>query len=248
MVPFSRSKRKFRLKGLQARTDRLAVSWEKLTGKLAERQPEALAFATHIPVLAGLARIKKIENILELGCGRFSTLTFINPDAFPHLKNLRTVENDPQWAKQIRAHVAADSRVELVEYEGQICNAIREMNLGEFDLILIDDSMRQEERAATITQVSEKPGGTIVVMHDFEYAIYRRAANKFENVYRFTALNPNTGVAWAGNRLERRPLRQLDKAIRQSGIAPNDISGWLRLLNNSPSNPEGSTKGAELDV
>ena len=73
-----------------------------------------------------------------------------------------------------------------------------------------------------------------MVMHDFEYIIYRRAAKKFENVYRFTALNPNTGVAWAGNRLERRPLRQPDKAIRQSGIAPNDIAGWLRLLNNSP--------------
>ena len=143
------------------------------------------------------------------------------------------MENDPQWAKQIRAHVAADSRVELVEYEGRMCSAIREMNLGEFDLILIDDSMTREERAATIAQVSEKPGGAIVVMHDFEIHIYRRAAKKFENVYRFTALNPNTGVAWTGNKLERRPLRQLDKAIRQSGIAPNDIAGWLRLLNNS---------------
>lgn len=220
------------LKGLQARTDRLVVSWEKLTGKLAERQPEALAFGTHIPVLAGLARIKTIEHVLELGCGRFSTLTFTNPDAFPHLRNLRTVENDPQWATQIRAHVAADSRVEFVEYEGQLCSAIRAMNLGEFDLIFIDNSMKAEERAATIVQVSEKPGGAIVVMHDFENTLYRRAAKKFENIYRFTALTPNTGVAWAGNQLERRMLRQLDKAIRQSGIVPNNIAGWLRFLTN----------------
>jgi predicted O-methyltransferase YrrM len=199
-----------------------------------ERQPEALAFATHIAVLAGLARINKIENVLELGCGRFSTLTFANPDAFPHLKNLRTVENDPQWAEQIRAYVAGDSRVDFVEYGGRICSAIREMNLGQFDLIFIDDSMDADERASTIVRVSQKPGGAIVVMHDFENIIYRRASKRFENVYRFRALNPNTGVARAGNRLERRLLQKLNKAIRQSGIAPNDITGWLRLLNNFP--------------
>jgi predicted O-methyltransferase YrrM len=219
------------LKGLQAR---LVVTWEKLTGKLVERQPEALSFATHIAVLTGLARINKIETVLELGCGRLSTLTFTNPEAFPHLKNLRTVENDAQWAKQIRPQVAADSRVEFVEYEGRIGSAIREMNLEKFDLIFIDDSMDADQRASTIVQVSEKPGGAIVVMHDFENIIYRRASRRFENVYRFTALNPNTGVAWAGNRLERRLLRRLDKAIRQSEIAPNDITGWVRLLNHFP--------------
>jgi predicted O-methyltransferase YrrM len=219
------------LKGLEAR---LTVYWEKLTGKLVRRQPEALSFATHIAVLAGLARMNKIENVLELGSGRFSTLTFTNPDAFPHLKNLRTVENNPQWVKQVREYVAADSRVEFVEYEGQICNAIREMNLGQFDLIFIDDSMDADQRASTIVQVSQNPGGAIVVMHDFENIIYRRASKRFENVYRFTALNPNTGVAWAGNRLERRLLRQMNKAIRQSGIAPNDIAGWVRLLSNFP--------------
>jgi predicted O-methyltransferase YrrM len=220
------------LKGLQAR---LTVSWEKLAGKLVERQPEALSFATHIAVLTGLARINKIENILELGCGRFSTLTFTNRDAFPHLKNLRTVENNPQWAKQIRAYVATDTRVEFVEYKGHICSAIREMNLGKFDLIFIDDSMDADQRASTIVQVSQNPGGAIVVMHDFENIIYRRASKKrFENVFRFTALNPNTGVAWAGNRLERPLLRRMNKAIRQSGIAPDDIAGWVRLLNNFP--------------
>jgi predicted O-methyltransferase YrrM len=219
------------LKGLQAR---LTVYCEKFSGRLAMRQLEDLAFATHIAVLAGLARITKIENVLELGCGKFSTLTFTNPDAFPHLKNLRTVENNPNWAKQVRAYVAADSRVEFVEYEGQICNAIREMNLGEFDLIFIDDSMDANQRASTIVQVSQKPGGAIVVMHDFENIVYRRASKRFENVYHFTALNPNTGVAWAGKRLERRLLRQMNKAIRQSGIAPNDITRWVRLLRNFP--------------
>lgn len=219
-------------RGLQARADRLVTSWEKLTGKLLERQPEALAFATHIPILAALARINKIENILELGCGTFSTLTFVNPAVFPHLRNLRTVENDPHWARTIREQVARDGRVEFVEYEGQICSAVYGMNLEVFDLIFIDDSMRATERAATIVQVSEKPSNAIVVMHDFEYTIYRSAAKGFKNVYRFTALNPNTGVAWAGDKLDRRLLQKVDSAIRQSRIAPNDISAWQELFDN----------------
>ena len=218
-------------RGLQARGDRLVASWEKLTGKLVERQPEALAFATHVPILVALARIKTIENILELGCGTFSTLTFVNPAAFPHLKKLRTVENDPQWAKKIRAQVATDHRVEFVEYEGQVYSSVHEMNLEDFDLILIDDSVKATERAATIRQVSEKLNNAIVVMHDFECTIYRRAAKRFENVYRFKAFNPNTGVAWAGNKLDRLLLEDLDRVIRQSRIAPTDIAAWQELFN-----------------
>src|ERR1044071_885749 len=43
-------------------------------------------YATHIPILIGLARLREIRRVLEFGCGRYSTLTFLKASAFPHLE------------------------------------------------------------------------------------------------------------------------------------------------------------------
>jgi hypothetical protein len=59
-------------------------------------------FATHIPILIGIARILPIRHVLELGCGTYSTLTFLNRTALPDLIGLDSLETDLAWAERLR--------------------------------------------------------------------------------------------------------------------------------------------------
>ena len=67
-------------------------------------------YATHIPILIGLARLREVRSVLEFGCGHFSTLTFLNRSAFPHLESLLSIENDDSWAATIEQAAKHDPR------------------------------------------------------------------------------------------------------------------------------------------
>src|SRR5262245_54771374 len=101
--------------------------------------PRALNdYATHIPILIGLARLREIRSVLEFGCGHYSTLTFLNRFAFPDLERLHSIENDDAWALAIQEAAKNDPRWSLEVVNGEISDAIPD--LESFDLILIDDS------------------------------------------------------------------------------------------------------------
>ena len=188
--------------------------------------PRALNdYATHIPILLGLSRSRRIRRVLEFGCGHYSTLTFLNRTAFPDLEGLYSVENDDSWAGTIRG-AAKDERWTLQLVNGEIAESIADLDLEAFDLILIDDSKSSAQRAATIRAVARKqPQHPWIVIHDFEVDEYRNAASGFKYRHRFRAYNPETGVV--GNRVA--DWKTIDRVIRSKAklLEPDAIEHWI---------------------
>jgi len=169
-------------------------------------------YATHIPILIGLARIRQIRSVLEFGCGRYSTLTFLNRTAFPHLERLHSIENDDSWAATIQQIAQEDRRWSLQLAEGEISETVSNLDLESFDLILIDDSKTSAQRAATIRAVGLKqPERPWIVIHDFEVEEYRRAASGFRYRHCFRAYNPETGVV-ANQAVDWKSLKRIVKS------------------------------------
>ena len=192
-------------------------------------------YSTHVPILIGLASIREIRNVLELGCGQYSTLTFLNRAAFPHLEHLQSVENDAAWAETINAFAKSDKRWLLNCVDGEIAESISALDLEAFDLILIDDSRTAEQRASTISAISRKdPRRAWVVIHDYEVNEYRRAASGFRQRQAFKVYNPWTGLVWNSVTASRR-AKSLDRVLKGHGktLEPDDIEGWIRAFGRS---------------
>ncbi|HEX3253060.1 MAG TPA: class I SAM-dependent methyltransferase [Pyrinomonadaceae bacterium] len=184
-------------------------------------------YATHVPVLIGLARMREIRNVLEFGCGYYSTLTFLNRAAFPHVERLHSVENDSSWSELISEVAKNDKRWSLQLVDGEIADSISSLNLERFDLILIDDSKTSAQRAATIRAVANKqPHRPWIAIHDFEVGEYRAAASGFRQRHIFKAYNPETGLV-ANSIVNARPLARLLKDNRKA-LQPDDVNGWIR--------------------
>ena len=192
--------------------------------------PRALNdYATHIPILIGLGRIREIKRVLEFGCGHYSTLTFLNRCAFAHLEKLESIENDVSWAATIRKTVIGDARWSLKFVSSEIADCVFDLDLEQFDLILIDDSKTSTQRAATIRAVAHRrPQHPWIVIHDYEVDEYRAAANGFRHRHAFRAFNPQTGLV-ANDATEARHLRRFLKA-KSSCLQPDDIGGWIKCF------------------
>lgn len=186
-------------------------------------------YATHVPILIGLARLRKIRSVLEFGCGYYSTLTFLNRAAFPHLERLQSVENDVSWAETLHELAKNDERWSLNLVRNDIANTVSSLPLEAFDLILLDDSKTSAQRSATIHAVAGKqPQRPWIVIHDFEVGEYRRAAASFKQRYSFKAFNPETGVV-SNNPIQLKPL---DRAIRAKSrtLEADQSTQWIRAL------------------
>jgi hypothetical protein len=188
--------------------------------------PRALNdYATHIPILIGLSRLRTIRRVLEFGCGHYSTLTFLNRAAFPHLERLQSIENDDSWAATLQSS-AKDDRWTLQLVNGEICESVAALDLEAFDLILIDDSKTSAQRAATIRTIAGKqPQNPWIVIHDFEVDEYRDAASGFKHRHRFRAYNPETGVV--GNRVDE--WKTIERVIKSKAklLEPDAITDWV---------------------
>lgn len=188
-------------------------------------------YSTHVPILIGLARIREIKSVLEFGCGYYSTLTFLNRSAFPHLERLQSVENDTAWAEIIRKSVK-DDRWDLILVNGEIADSVSTLNLEKYDLVLIDDSKNSAQRAATINAVSNKePRRPWMVIHDYEVDEYRRAASGFRQKYAFKVYNPWTGLVW-NSVTEARRAKSLNRVLKNKSktLKPDDVEGWISAL------------------
>lgn len=217
---------------MQQLTTRTRLRWHKLKCVL---NPSPLRarndYATHVPVLLGLAALRRVERVLEFGCGNYSTKTFLNRAAFPDLKELQSVENDRAWAEQLRAVVGPDARCVVNVVSGRISDAVGRFDLESFDLVLIDDSKNASERAATIRAVFD--GGTErtwIVVHDYEVFDYQNAAVGFKHRFTFKGYNPQTGLVF--NSTPQHDFKGLDKLIRtnRTRIEPDDLAGWLQVF------------------
>jgi hypothetical protein len=178
--------------------------------------------------LVGLARLREIRSVLEFGCGHYSTLTFLNRSAFPHLERLHSIENDDAWAQTIQ-DATNDGRWTLQLVNGEISESVADLDLESFDLILIDDSKTSSQRAATIRAIGAKqPRHPSIVIHDFEINEYRAAASAFKHGHRFRAYNPETGVL-SNSALD---MRALNRSLKQNAKAlePDDIKAWSHAI------------------
>jgi predicted O-methyltransferase YrrM len=187
-------------------------------------------YSTHVPVLIGLAKIREIKTVLELGCGHYSTLTFLHRAAFPHLERLQSVENDTSWAETITEVAKQDQRWTLTLVDGEIADSIQTLDLEAFDLILIDDSKTAMRRASTIRAISARdPQRALIVIHDFEVEDYRHAASGFKHKYAFKAFNPWTGLVCNHS---ARSVKSLARVLKNNSktLEPDDVKGWLNAF------------------
>jgi hypothetical protein len=176
-------------------------------------------YSTHLPILLGLARIRQIKRVLEFGCGHYSTLTFLNQCAFPQLERLESVENDATWAAAIRDVAQNDSRWTLRHVNNEIANSVADLDLEQFDLILIDDSKTSAQRSATIRAIASKqPQRPWILIHDYEVSEYRTAASGFKYRYAFKTYNPQTGLVSNKPIPEAKSLARHIKANRDNTL------------------------------
>jgi hypothetical protein len=184
-------------------------------------------YATHVPILIGLARMREIKSVLEFGCGYYSTLTFLNRTAFPHLERLHTVENDIVWSETINEVAKTDERWTLQLVNGEIAGCVTKLDLERFDLILIDDSKNSTQRAATIRAVAgREPQHPWIAIHDFEVDEYKQAASGFRQRRAFKAYNPETGLV-SNTPINTRHLSRLLKE-NSKALQPDDVNAWVR--------------------
>jgi predicted O-methyltransferase YrrM len=215
------------LRGLKAA---LRPARKRLSGVAARAEKD---YATHIPILLGLARVTKVENVLELGCGDYSTRMFLNSTAFPSLVSLHSLETDQAWLDKIHAAVGDDPRVSTQFVSNGMRSMIDQMNLEKYDLIFVDDSTSADDRAATIRAISaNRPQRAVVAIHDFEIQAYREAAAAFQNQFTFKAFNPQTGIVWNGDKDLSKALRKTSSVIKHFAekVQPDDVSGWQVAL------------------
>src|SRR5213083_1622075 len=81
-------------------------------------------YATHLPILVGIARLLKVKRVLELGCGQYSTSTFLDRSAFPDLITLHSLENDRHWIEKMSEMIRKDPRASLSFVDGPMSSAI----------------------------------------------------------------------------------------------------------------------------
>jgi len=203
---------------------RFHYALDRVSGRVPPKSGDA--YLTHMPVLLALGRSLEVKRVLELGCGRFSTLTFMDRDHFPVLERLDSVENDKDWAAQVVALSGDDGRLNMHVVEGAVAESLSGFDLDTYDLIFIDDALTRDERVRTIRTVGAAlPKHAIVVIHDYDMLVYRKAARCFRHRYRFTALYPNTGIAWNEPRFQPDRIETVDRWLHQArrdGRVPGD--------------------------
>ena len=192
-------------------------------------------YATHVPILIGLAGLREIRSVIEFGCGYYSTLTFLNRSPFSHLERLESLENDTTWAEKLQESAQEDRRWTLKVVQGDIANFISNLDLEPFDLLLIDDSVTAVQRTATIDAVvNKRPQHPSIVIHDFEVEEYRNAARGFGQVTRFRAYNPETGLV-ANTPIDADSLISMDRLLKEQAktLQPDDVEGWVSAFRSS---------------
>ncbi|HEV2210809.1 MAG TPA: hypothetical protein VG167_18705 [Verrucomicrobiae bacterium] len=193
----------------------------------------AKPYTTHLPVLLEVATQRPILRVLEVGCGEFSTLAFLDRSCFADLEQIVSLENDPRWAERVKELARGDPRLNLRTVSGLMAKALAAENPEDYDLIFLDDSRCVEDRCQTIaTLASMRPQQPVVVIHDFEIVDYRLAALPFRRSFRVTGLNPHVGVLWNGQQLSKAPLRDLNRRLHKlpATFCPDNHQGWRAWL------------------
>lgn len=186
---------------------------------MAFRQSYPQDHASHFPILIGLGHALPIRRIVELGCGEYSTLLFLNRDIFPSVEWVISYENDRSWRTKILEMSGRDPRLGIVPGEWV-------PNNYDADLVFIDNGP-YEERENAILQVVCSDYNGIVAVHDSEVEAYKLPLERLRHRWDFKAFEPNTTVGTNGDGL---PLAYIQEAISgRENYAVSDVPGWKKI-------------------
>jgi hypothetical protein len=190
-------------------------------------------YATHVPILVGVAAALRPRLLIEFGSGIFSTLSLLDETAFPSIENVESYENNREWFEQMQDRVGPTSRLSLHYVDGDMHLSVEGINTSRADMIFVDDSPSAEERARTVRRIARRCGvGPVVVIHDCELLKLRLASRRFARTVYFDSFNPQTCAVWNG-RPELEPiLEKVNETIRKHAgdIELTDIHGWARTF------------------
>ena len=199
--------------------------------RLAERSKEP--YATHVPILVGVAAAFKPKSIIEFGSGAFSTVSFLDEAAYPSIRIVDSYENNRDWFDQMRQKLPSSKRVNLHFVEGEMYKAVSTAKPSAADLIFIDDSPTAKARVPTVEEVARSCGTQpLVVLHDNDLRVLRRATRKFEHRISISTFNPQCSVMWHGHPERAAILRRVAGIIRDHGasIPVTDFREWAKVF------------------
>jgi len=196
-------------------------------------------YATHIPVLVGVAAACLPERLVEFGSGDFSTLAFLDETVFPSLLRIESYENDLSWMQHIEVKVAGNPRVACRFFEGRMRDAVSGANLEAADLIFLDDSPSGWERAHTVREVARTCGERpVTIVHDYELPAIRVACRKFEHRFSFASFTPQSCAVWNGDPRRKVLLQGVARRLQEnaSRLSVTDARGWADVFCAQPHN------------
>jgi hypothetical protein len=192
-------------------------------------------YATHVPVLVGVAAVCRPRLVIEFGSGAFSTLSFLDEVAFPSVERVESYENNREWFQQIQRQIPLNAFVNLNFVEGDMYQVIEGANTHSASMIFIDDSPTAAARVPTVEEVARRCGAEpVVILHDNNLWRLRLATRKFENRISFDAFNPQCCVMWHGHPERKSVLGEVNRIIHQhaSDIALTDVRAWIKIFLN----------------
>ncbi len=190
-------------------------------------------FATHIPVIVGVAAACLPQRLVEFGSGNYSTLAFLDETVFPSLVQVESYENNLYWMQQMEAKLAGNPRVVCRFFEGRMRGAVSGANLTEADLIFIDDSPSGWERSHTLIEVARNCGDRpITIVHDYELPTLRLTCRMFEHRFAFTTFTPQCCAVWNGNPHRKALLKSVAHRLEEnaSRLSVTDARGWSKVF------------------
>jgi predicted O-methyltransferase YrrM len=162
-------------------------------------------YASHMKVLAELGAYFYIKSVLELGCGQYSTLMFLDRQKFPHLDTLVTLEDNQGWYNSI--DVAAHEKYNDLSTDRWVFTythnpmhkAVANLDLSSFDLIFVDNGQDILSRVEALEVLSDVQPRGMVVVHDYENREYQHSTQKFPIKTVYSVATPWTAVLYSTN-------------------------------------------------
>jgi hypothetical protein len=190
-------------------------------------------YATHVPILLGVAAACKPELLIEFGSGTFSTLLFLNRAAFPSLRKVESYDNNREWFEQVKGKLPSDASIDLHFFDDEMHRAVGQANTANATMIFIDDSPTDKARVPTIVEVARSCGTQpVVVLHDCDLWRLRLATRKFEHRVVFASYNPQSCVMWNGHPERRRAMENVSRIIQKyaTSIPATDVAAWINIF------------------
>jgi predicted O-methyltransferase YrrM len=154
-------------------------------------------YRSHVPVLIQLAQSLKPRRIAEFGMGRYSTSVFLDRTVFPFVEKVTSFEDDSEWFSIITQEHPPNSRFEANLVSSPMWKTALRLRACDYDLIFVDDSKNDRDRARTLLALRLAKGitkGPVVVVHDVELPRLRAMTLLFPSRTYFRHFRPQTGV------------------------------------------------------